>query len=200
MPGLGWYKSGISVLCKQTRERIRYFCWTFPGYERAHRKHQRYNLVLQDTTEFSFKKSDPSAVGFTRNSRVKRWDHRRPVIVPVCGVLPHSSLAITTDGLSLGLTAAKVWMRKKFKDSRAIARKINPTRVPIEEKEGYRWIQNLREAANLFDDSSRCVHVGDRESDIFELFCETEKNRLSFSFVSRQIDWRRMAFRKSLLK
>ena len=102
------------------------------------------------------------------------------MIVPVCGVLLHSSLAITTEGLPLGLTAAKVWTRKKFKNSRAIVRKINPTRVPIEEKESYRWVQNLRETANLFDDPNRCVHVGDRESDIFELFCEADKKQAKF--------------------
>jgi hypothetical protein len=88
-------------------------------------------LVLQDTTEFSYKKNDPKAVGFTRKSHVKRWDHRRPVIVPVCGVLLHSSLAVTTDGLPLGLTAAKVWTRKKFKNSKALARKVNRTKGSI---------------------------------------------------------------------
>ena len=137
-------------------------------------------LVLQDTTEFSFKKNDPSSVGFTRNSHVKLWDHRRPVVVPVRGVLLHFSLALTTDGLPLGLTSAKVWTRKKFKDSKAIARKINRTRVPIEEKESYRWIQNLRETADYFDQPQRCVHVGDRESDIYELYCEAEKRGAKF--------------------
>ncbi len=111
---------------------------------------------------------------------MKCWDHRKPVIVPVCGVLLHSSLAVTTDGLPLGLTAAKIWTRKKFKNKRAIARKINPTRVPIEEKESFRWVQNIRETVDLFDDPDRCVHVGDRESDIFELFCAAEKKQAKF--------------------
>ena len=52
----------------------------------------------------------------------------------VCGLLMHSSLAVTTDGLPLGIAAAKFWTRKKFKGTNALKRKINPTRVPIEGK------------------------------------------------------------------
>lgn len=132
-------------------------------------------LVLQDTTEFSYKREDPQKIGFTRNSHVKRWEHRRAKIVPVCGILMHASLAVTTEGLPLGLTAAKIWTRKKFKGSKALARKVNRTRVPIEEKESYRWIQNLRESTSLAHDPSRIVHIGDRESDIYELYCEAVK-------------------------
>jgi len=32
------------------------------------------------------------------------------------------------------------------------------------------------------DDPSRCVHIGDRESDIFELFCEAEDAGTIFVF------------------
>lgn len=52
--------------------------------------------------------------------------------------------------------------------------------MPIEEKESFRWVQNIRETVDLFDDPDRCVHVGDRESDIFELFCEAEKKQAKF--------------------
>ena len=128
-------------------------------------------LVLQDTTEFSYKREDPKKVGFTRNCHVKRWEHCRTKIVPVCGILMHASLAVTVEGLPLGLTAAKIWTRKKFKGSKSLQRKVNPTRIPIEDKESYRWIQNLRESTALADDPARLVHVGDRESDIYELYC-----------------------------
>ncbi len=50
----------------------------------------------------------------------------------ICGILMHSSLAVTTDGLPLGVAAIKFWSRKKFKGARALKTKINPTRVPIE--------------------------------------------------------------------
>ena len=38
----------------------------------------------------------------------------------VCGLLMHSSLATTTDGLPLGMTAAKFWSRKKFKGTKTL--------------------------------------------------------------------------------
>jgi len=37
-----------------------------------------------------------------------------------CGILMHSSLAVTTDGLPLGLAAIKLWTRKKFKGTNAL--------------------------------------------------------------------------------
>lgn len=89
----------------------------------------------------------------------------------VCGILMHSSLAVTTEGLPLGLAAVKFWGRKEFKGCTALKRKINPTRVPIETKESFRWLDNLRQSTTLFGRADRCVHIGDRESDIYELFC-----------------------------
>jgi hypothetical protein len=83
----------------------------------------------------------------------------------------HSSLAVTTDGLPLGLTAVKFWNRDKFKGTAQLKRKINPTRVPIEAKESIRWLDNLRQSLALLGQPERCVHVGDRESDIYELYC-----------------------------
>jgi hypothetical protein len=48
---------------------------------------------------------------------------------------------------------------------------MNPTRMPIETKESYRWLENLRQSMMLIGTPERCVHVADRESDIDELFC-----------------------------
>jgi hypothetical protein len=61
----------------------------------------------------------------------------------------HASLAITPDGLPLGLTPAKFWSPSKFKGTTALKRKINPTRVPIESKESMRWLDNLRLSTEL---------------------------------------------------
>jgi hypothetical protein len=65
----------------------------------------------------------------------------------------------------------KFWSRQRFKGTAALKRKINPTRVPIEHKESIRWLDNLRQSTELLGAPARCVHVGDRESDIYELFC-----------------------------
>jgi hypothetical protein len=83
----------------------------------------------------------------------------------------HSSLAVTREGLPLGLAAIKFWTRSKFKGTAALKKKINSTRVPIEQKESIRWLENMRQSTALFGEPARCIHIGDRESDIYELFC-----------------------------
>jgi hypothetical protein len=92
----------------------------------------------------------------------------------------HSSLVVTTDGLPLGISAVKFWTRQKFKGTNALKKKINPTRIPIEEKESVRWLDNLKQTTTLLDDSERCIHIGDRESDIYELFCAAHDAKTHF--------------------
>jgi hypothetical protein len=89
----------------------------------------------------------------------------------VCGILMHSSLAVTTEGLPLGLTAIKFWTRNKFKGINALKRTVNPTRVPIEQKESIRRWENLKHSTEVVGEPRRCVHIDDRESAIYELFC-----------------------------
>lgn len=128
-------------------------------------------LVLHDTTEFTYQRESSEAIGITKriNSGRDKAGRLRPHTV--CGILMHSSLAVTTEGLPLGLAAVKFWTRKKFKGTAALKKKINPTRVPIEKKESIRWLENLKQSTELLDDPGRCIHIGDRESDIYELFC-----------------------------
>jgi hypothetical protein len=89
----------------------------------------------------------------------------RPYFYTYCGILMHSSLVTTVDGLPLGLAAIK------FHGANVLKRKINPTRVPIEQKESLRWLENVRQSTALLGHAGRCVHIGDRESDIYEWFC-----------------------------
>ena len=128
-------------------------------------------LILQDTTEFSFKRAAPEKIGFTRIATGPEDKDRRRQKYRICGLLMHASLAITPQGLPPGLTAAKFWSRPQFKGCDALKRRINPTRVPIDQKESMRWLDNLRRSTELMGTPERCVHIGDRESDIFELFC-----------------------------
>lgn len=128
-------------------------------------------LILHDTTEFTFKRDDPDTVGLARISVAGTYRDGRIRRYAACGIFMHSSLAVTTEGLPLGLCAIKFWNREKFKGTNALKKRINPTRVPIEEKESIRWLDNLRQSTARFGSPDRCVHVGDRESDIYELFC-----------------------------
>jgi len=137
-------------------------------------------LVLHDTTEFSFQREEPSAIGITKKVNSGKDLAGRLRMHTVCGLLMHSSLVVTTEGLPLGIAAVKFWTRKKFKGCNALKKKINPTRVPIEEKESVRWLENLKQASALLNEPERCVHIGDRESDIFELFCAAQEAETHF--------------------
>ncbi|MBI3676655.1 MAG: IS4 family transposase [Proteobacteria bacterium] len=132
-------------------------------------------LVLHDTTEFSFQRDRTQPIGITHKVFAQRDKRGRPRLHTVCGILMHSSLALTPEGLPLGIAAIKFWSRKKFKGCNALKKKINPTRVPIEKKESIRWLENLRQSTATLDDPARCVHIGDRESDIYELFCAAQE-------------------------
>jgi len=137
-------------------------------------------FVLHDTTEFSYQRLHPDQIGKTTKVFGCRKKDGRLHVHTVCGLLMHSSLVVTAEGLPLGLAAAKFWTRKKFKGTNALKKKINPTRVPIKEKESFRWLENVRQSTQLLAAPSRCVHIGDRESDIYELFCATQEIRTHF--------------------
>ena len=83
-------------------------------------------LVLQDTTEFSFKREGPAAIGFAaRADSVKAGG--TPQVHTGCGLLTHASLVATLEGLPLGLAAAKFWTRDKFRSqTRACMSRARP--------------------------------------------------------------------------
>lgn len=137
-------------------------------------------LILQDTTEFIYNRARPGKIGFTNTINAGRYRAGQPNVLTLCGMLMHSSLAVTLAGTPLGVTAVKLWTRTKYKGTWKLKRHVNPTRVPIETKESYRWLENLRQSMTLLGAPERCVHVGDRESDIYELFCLAQDLRTRF--------------------
>ncbi|MGB3423962.1 MAG: hypothetical protein WBF84_17105 [Castellaniella sp.] len=50
---------------------------------------------------------------------------------------------MTLQGLPQRLCTLKFWKRSKLKGTNALKRSINATRVPIEQKESIRWLQNV---------------------------------------------------------
>ncbi|MEZ6070592.1 MAG: IS4 family transposase [Pirellulales bacterium] len=141
-------------------------------------------LVLHDTTEFSFQRERPEAIGQTRKLPSARIGSKP---ITKCGLLMHASLAVTTAGKPLGLTAVKFWTRKKFKGVNSLAGRgkdggkhsVNTTRIPIEQKESVRWLENMKQSLELAN-PERCIHIGDRESDIYELFCLAQEEKTHF--------------------
>lgn len=63
-------------------------------------------LVVQDTTEFTYQRKRPEAIGITYSVNSGKDKAGRFRMHTVCGLLMHASLAVTTDGLPLGLSRA----------------------------------------------------------------------------------------------
>jgi hypothetical protein len=59
-------------------------------------------LVLHDTTEFTYQRESSDAIGITKSINSGRDKAGRLRSHTVCGILMHSSLAVTIEGLPLG--------------------------------------------------------------------------------------------------
>jgi len=139
-------------------------------------------LVVHDTTEFSYRREDMAAVGLVSKGSVRKDAQGRPVYFTTCGINLHSSLAVTLEGLPLGLTAVRFCSRREFKGRKARRKAHN---APIEEKESVRWLENLRSSTALLGQPQRSVHVGDQESDIFDLFAAAQQMGTHFLIRTR---------------
>jgi len=119
-------------------------------------------LILQDTTSFNF--SDHPAtegVGPLENEKCQ-------------GFLTHSSLAVTLEGVPLGLLAQQSWVR----DQNEIGKRHQRHQRAIEEKESYKWLQGLTESTRALPVETQAIVVSDRESDIFEYFVHSRPERV----------------------
>src|SRR3989337_1249239 len=97
--------------------------------------------------------SNPRQIGLITGLPKKRNLFGKLMRITTHGVLMHSSLAVTTSGLPLGLTAIKFFTRKKFIGANELKRHINSTRIPIDKKESIRWLENLRQATTLINET-----------------------------------------------
>lgn len=142
-------------------------------------------LVLHDTSEFSYKRKKPAAIGFiSRKRKLTQINREIPELISVCGILMHASLAVSEEGLPLGLTAAKFWTRRVFKNTKQMKRHINPTRIPVTEKESIKWLHNLEASVKpLKGQARKVINVCDREGDMYEFFCKA--NELQTNFIVR---------------
>lgn len=118
-------------------------------------------LVLQDTTSLDYT-SHPQTKGLGPLENV----HRQ-------GFFVHTAMAVSTEGVPLGLLGQQVWAR----DPKTVGKRHKRKKRPIEDKESYKWIEGLR--ASLEDVSARTclVTVADRESDVFEFFSQAREQQ-----------------------
>lgn len=113
-------------------------------------------LAVQDTTEFNLTHlSATEGLGYGTGNQSR-------------GFMLHSLLAVTPEGLPLGVLGMKTWVR----DDAGLGRKQQRTKREFNTKESVKWVEGLNHLAAL---KARCpdtrmVGVGDRESDVYEVF------------------------------
>lgn len=111
-------------------------------------------LAVQDTTELNY--SDHPATSGLGPLRTAQQQ----------GLLLHTTIAFTSEGLPLGLLGQQQIVRKELGQRRTHHQRA------IEQKESYKWLTGLRginyAAARAPDTSFICV--ADREADVYDLF------------------------------
>lgn len=126
-------------------------------------KEQRVVLVPQDTTTLDYSTHPMTeGLGPTNNQEDQ-----------AIGLLLHDTLAFTEEGTPLGILDAQCWARDPKEKGKRYRRK----ELPIEQKESMKWLRSFQKAAHIqkLCPKSMLVVMGDRESDIYELFLEASK-------------------------
>jgi hypothetical protein len=146
------YKEIIKSHIKNTKER----CNEYADF-----------LTVQDTTYFTY--SHPKTKGLCALSK-NRGKHKEAIYT--LGLIMHSTLAVSTDGLPLGIIDQKIYSRPELSDEvLEIKKKSHNNALPIEEKESYRWVESLKNTNAIFDShSSNPITICDRESDMYDFF------------------------------
>jgi hypothetical protein len=108
-------------------------------------------LAVQDTTEFDYS-THPATLGLGPLGSGERK-----------GLLCHSVLAVTPEGLPLGLLHVALWARNPETPGQKHGRRRRLTG----EKESQKWIEGLRGVEVALPPDQPVLVVGDREADVF---------------------------------
>ena len=135
----------------------------------------RHLLVLNDTTEINLQRhagrlQNDSGIGLVGNNTD-------------VGFFAHLGLAYDIEMEQvIGFSSINLWHRPIDK---ADKNERNYGLLPVEEKESHKWIQCAKESSEALKDAASVTIVGDRESDMYELFCDAEALNLQLVVRSR---------------
>lgn len=123
-------------------------------------------LILHDTTDLIY-------TPFTKTKDLGTIHTGKGYTEGVKGIFLHHSLATTETGVPLGLLKQTYFTYEDYLKLRGQPirnqKGINKN-YPIEEKASFRWLEHVKETDNLASGIGLdAIHVGDRESDIYEL-------------------------------
>jgi len=117
-------------------------------------------LAVQDTSVLNYTKlRSTSGLGTISSNKKSR------------GLVLHNALAVGTDNEIYGILGQEVIVREVESYGKRHERK----KKRIEEKESNKWLTMMEKSEKLIPKNVACVHVSDRESDIYEYFerCES---------------------------
>jgi hypothetical protein len=139
-----------------------------PHCQRTVERMKAHSLVLavQDTTFFNYT-PHPQTEGLGEIG--KKEQHQR-------GFGMHTTLALTPHGLPLGLLTQAFFTRPLGEPAHTPNER---RKLPIEEKESYRWLAAFEQTIALTPEPVQVVTVCDREADIYELFALADKRQAS---------------------
>lgn len=129
-------------------------------------------LAIQDTSFFVY--TSHAKTGGLGEMSLKKGKNTAKIFSR--GLVMHACLAVTLEGLPLGLLDQKIFARKLRPESerrRRGGRYIQDT-LPVEEKESYRWLEALA-VTNAAVADTRVVTVCDRESDFYDFFKHSDR-------------------------
>jgi len=138
-------------------------------------KYDRHGIVLlvQDSSDLNYSNhASKKELGKTQI----RINH---------GLLIHPTIAVTPEGVNLGLVDLRVWTRKEKEPRTATQAHFERSKKPIEEKESYKWIDSFLKAEQVAKEcpKKRFISVADRDGDIYDLFLkasESDRDNLFF--------------------
>ena len=116
-------------------------------------------LAVQDTTHLDYnthKKTE--GIGYSSNTTL--------------GVNIHTCIAVTTEGLVLGLLDQLSYNREQAKDDTLSGNKKQNR--ALEEKESFRWVKSLETSTASLPEGVKVLTVCDREGDMYELLDAAE--------------------------
>ena len=113
-------------------------------------------LAVQDTT----------AIDYTHHPATEGLGYLDRAFL--AGFFLHSTLAVTPDGVPLGLLGGHLWARTAEELGKKQARRDRPTA----DKESQRWLDAERCTWAAVPDGAEVVTVADREADVYDLFAQ----------------------------
>lgn len=84
------------------------------------------------------------------------------------GIVMHTALAVSTEGLVLGILDQKTDSRLSI-SAEEKEQRSHHNNIPIEDKESIKWLKSLKKTNDMID-STQTITVCDREADMYDFF------------------------------